>query len=411
LIARLRYGRQTILRDPLILPVYVPSLIFAFCQGLLAPVLPLYAVDFGVSYGLVGLVLAGEPLGRLLSDVPLGIFLRRLGQKRAMLIGVALVALSTIGLFWAPSIIQAFVFQLMMGFGVALFSIARHAYLAETIIITSRGRAIALFGGVNRIGKFSGPAVGGLIAAAYGLRMPFLVFAGACTIVFIVLLIFVRKKKVADDTLLPTANLPGNHLLVTLKHNYGVLLTAGSGQIFAQMIRAGREVIIPLYAADVLGLDVKSIGLIISVAAAIDMSLFYPAGLLMDRLGRKFAIVPSFLLQGLGMALVPFTGGFGSLLAAAGLIGFGNGLGSGTMMTLAADLAPAETRGELLGLWRLIGDAGFSGGPLVVGSVAGWVTLQTAAQVMAGAGFMAVLVFVLLVPETLKKQSRIIKMS
>jgi MFS family permease len=387
---------------PLILPLYLPTFIFAFCQGLLVPILPLYAANFEVSYGLIGLVLAGEALGMLLGDIPAGMLLRWLGQKRAMLVGVACAALSTMALFWAMSVPEAFLYRFLSGFSLALFNISRHAYMTEAIKLSNRGRAIAVFGGINRIGKFAGPAIGGLIAAAYGLRVPFLLFAGAAIVALIVMAIFVRISQ--------TSTPPGSasrvhhsHLFLALKLHHRILGLAGAGQLFAQMIRAGREVIIPLYAADVLGLGIQDIGFIISVAAAIDMSLFYPAGLVMDRWGRKAAIVPSFFIQAIAMSLVPLTWNFMTLLLAASLIGFGNGLGSGTMLTLGADLAPQESRGEFLGLWRLVGDLGSMGGPLIVGTVADLVVLPTAALAMSGAGMVAVLIFGLLVPETLKK--------
>ena len=169
------------------------------------------------------------------------------------------------------------------------------------------------------------------------------------------------------------------------------------------MVRTGRGVLIPLYGADVLGLDVAQIGWISTFASAIDMTLFYPVGMIMDRWGRKYAIVPSFLVQGIGLAMIPLTGGFLGLAAVAGLIGFGNGLGSGSMMTLGADLAPAETRGEFLGMWRLIGDLGFTLGPSVAGVVAGMLTLPAAALVMGGSGLVASMIFLFLVPETIKK--------
>ena len=60
-------------RNPLILPVYLPSLILAFCRGIILPILPLYAKSFGISYGLIGLVLAGEGIGTLAADIPSGI--------------------------------------------------------------------------------------------------------------------------------------------------------------------------------------------------------------------------------------------------------------------------------------------------------------------------------------------------
>ena len=170
------------------------------------------------------------------------------------------------------------------------------------------------------------------------------------------------------------------------------------------MVRTGRDVIIPLYGADMLGLDVGQIGWISSLASAVDMLLFYPVGMVMDRFGRKFAIVPSFFVQGIGLALIPLTTGFTGLAVVAGLIGFGNGLGSGTMMTLGADLAPIQSRGEFLGMWRLIGDIGHSTGPLLAGSVAAALTLPLASLVMGGSGIVATLIFAFLVPETVKKR-------
>ena len=124
------------------------------------------------------------------------------------------------------------------------------------------------------------------------------------------------------------------------------------------IVRSGWSAIIPLYGADVLGLQAAEIGLIVSLISALDMSLFYPTGMIMDRLGRKWAIVPSFSIQSIGLVLVAAATGPLGLLLAGLVIGFGNGLGAGTMMTLGADLAPPGAREEFLGVWRLIGIRG-----------------------------------------------------
>jgi MFS family permease len=309
------------------------------------------------------------------------------------------------------SVPVALLCRLLAGFGTALYGVARHAYVAEAVRAGSRGRAISLFGGLNRIGRFAGPFVGGQVAAWYGLPSTFLAYGIASVLALIVMAVYVRPPEAstaaqvssASARLDETARAAAKGSIWALFRAHGrVLAPAGMGQLFAQTIRAGRTAIIPLYAADVIGLDVRQIGLIVSLSSAIDMSLFVVAGLLMDRLGRKYAIVPSFLIQALAMALVPLTGSFYSLLGVTLLLGFGNGLGSGTMMTLGADLSPSESRDEFLGIWRLIGDGGHAGGPYVVGQVAEWVALPVSALVMSGAGLAAALVFLLLVPETLK---------
>ena len=82
------------------------------------------------------------------------------------------------------------------------------------------------------------------------------------------------------------------------------------------------------------------------------------------------------------------------------MIGFGNGIGSGSMMTLGADLAPPGAVGEFLGFWRLIGDTGQSSGPLVVGATADIFGLATTALILSGIGAAAALTLALLVRET-----------
>jgi MFS family permease len=384
----------------LIFSVYLPGLCLSFCRGLLLPILPLYVRSFDASYSVVGVVLAAESVGTLVSDVPAGILLRKLGQKPVMLLGLGLAVLGTSALAFADTLLQVFLFHLVSGVGAALWHTSRHAYLAEVVPLGLLGRANSIMGGIGRMGSFFGPVLGGLVASGYGLRAPFLVCGAVGAVALIVVALWVTRGGTSAD------RRPSPPLWALLKDHSRVLATAGTGQVFAQLIRTARGVIIPLYAADVIGLDLKSVGLIMSLAALLDMSLFYPAGLLMDRVGRKYASVPCFLIQGVGMALIPLSSGFGSLLAAALVIGLGNGIGAGTMMTLGADLAPSNARGEFLGVWRFIGDGGHAAGSLAVGSLGDLLGITAAPFVIAGVGVLAASIFGLLVPETLVKSKR-----
>jgi MFS family permease len=395
---------ESIKQNRLVLAVYLPVLIYSTCQGLLVPVLPLFAKELEISYGLVGLVVAGESLGMLLGDVPAGMMLRVFGKKFGMVLGLTISTLATIALFWLEIVPVVIFLRVLAGFGIALCNIAVHAYIAEAVRASNRGRSLALWGGTVRVGRLVGPAVGGIVAADYGLRTPFVVYGVACASAVIVVALFAQSLKRSSKVESIPGRSNGYHLVSTLKNNYRTLATAGSGFLFAQMVRAGRAIIIPLYASDVLGLDVDIIGYIVSISAILDLSLFFPAGLIMDRLGRKFSSVPCFALQGLGMMLVPLAGSATGLIIAASIMGIGNGLGSGAMLTLGADLAPPEERGEFLGVWRLIGDIGSSGGPLVVGAVADLFVLPIAAVVMATAGLVSAAILLLKVPETLQKR-------
>ena len=154
------------------------------------------------------------------------------------------------------------------------------------------------------------------------------------------------------------------------------------------------------------GLPVGDIGLILSVSSAIDMTLFAPAGFAMDRLGRKWASLPCVLIMSAGLALVPFAGSFVALMLAGIVVGFGNGLGSGAMLTLGADLAPEENRAEFLGVWRLISDSGGAMGPAVIGQIGQAAALTVAGIATAGVGVAGAAVLIFLVPETLARRPR-----
>jgi MFS family permease len=379
--------------------VYVPSAMLAIGEGMLVPVLPLYVAALGAPFWLVGLVLAGESLGMLLGDLPAGAVLRWLDRKVTMLVGVAVVGVAVASMAFVDGVVAVLLLRLAAGLGAALWGISRHTFLTTAVPPRQRGRAIAAFGGAQRAGMLAGPALGGLVAAAGGFDAAFLTYGVIATAAFVVCAVFLERAPRASAV--PTRHAGSLAAIASVVREHArVLAVAGAGQFMAQGIRSGRKIVFPLYGATVLGLSVEQVGWIVSIGAAFDVALFPMAGWVMDRFGRKHAIVPSFLLQAVGMALVPLTGGFLGLAAASALIGFGNGLGSGTMMTVAADLAPDDAVGEFIGVWRLVGDGGSMGGPVVVGALADLLTLPLATLAIATVGVGAALTFAYGVPET-----------
>jgi MFS family permease len=315
-----------------------------------------------------------------------------------MLVGCSLVTVSTCGLAVARHIPLLVAVQIAAGIGTALWALSRHAFIASPIPVGERGRAISIFGGINRIGMLAGPATGGLIATWLGYRASFVASAAMAAIALVLAIRYVRPT--------PQPHLKrggrGRWAIVgrVARSNWRDLGAAAIAQTFAQMIREGRLLILPLYGAKMVGLNAAQIGLVMTASAILDASMFIPAGLLMDRFGRKVAAVPSFAVMAIGVAMMPAASGFAGLLGAALVMGLGNGLGSGTMMTLGADLAPAGATGEFLGLWRLIGDSGAFLGPISVGVIAGAVGLRGSALVLAAVGVTAALTLALLVRET-----------
>ncbi len=383
----------------LLLPVYVPTALLAFGQGLLVPTLPYYASSLGAPGALIGLIVASAGIGTLLMDVPAGALLARMGRRPAMLIGAGMVGLTSIFAAFLPSIAALIVLRLLAGIGTALWGISRHAYITDAITPAQRGRSLSIFGGINRGGTLVAPFFGGIIGQAFGLRSSLLAAGIMGLLTALLAFYFVPETGRSEQTAAGGHKMRWAIVGQLLHTHWRDLSAAGVAQIFAQLIRAGRQLLIPLFGIS-LGFDIAATSSIISLSAILDVAMFIPAGLMMDRFGRKVAAVPSFAIMAIGMIVVAAAFDFKSLLIGAMVIGFGNGLGSGTMMTLGADLAPPGAVGEFLGFWRLIGDTGSSGGPLIVGAVAGAFGVISTALLLGGIGAAAALVLAILVRET-----------
>jgi MFS family permease len=150
--------------------------------------------------------------------------------------------------------------------------------------------------------------------------------------------------------------------------HWKVLATVGLGVLFVSAVRQSRQAVIPLW-AEHLGMDAPTASLVYGIAGGVDLLLFYPGGRLMDLRGRLAVALPSMLIMGAALVAMPLSTSFWPFLAVSCLLGLGNGIGSGMIMTLGADFSPAHGRAQFLGLWRLMADSGSTLGPVILSAV------------------------------------------
>lgn len=385
------------LRD-LIVPVYVPTLLFAFGEGMTLPVLPLYAQALGASLAVVGLTVTVRGLGTLASDIPAGVMVNRFGGRTTMVASAALAAGSALALALADSAWQLIALMVLFGAGWSMWLVSRLAYVSETVPLQYRGRALALVGGVNRVGVFAGPVTGGFLAEHVGFEAAFVGQGAAAALAGAAVLL--RPERTVRPI---RAEARVHTRLVRTVADFRVqFLTVGTVALALTFVREARQLLIPLW-GDHIGLGVGAIGLVMGLASAVDMTLFLPVGFVMDRWGRKWTVVPSLFLLGASLTLLPMAHDFAGLLLVGLLSGFGNGLGSGAVMTLGSDLAPRVGSGEFLGLWRFLTDLGRVAGPSVVGSTAQGFALATASLVAGSFALAGAFVMLLFVSETLHR--------
>ena len=357
------------------IPAFGPSLLFGLGEGAILPVIVLSARDLGGSVALAALIVTMLGLGSLLCNIPASLITTRYGERGAI-IGAAIWG--AVGMLVCVLIQNIWTFAtgvFMVGMSASVFSLARQSYLTEVVPYHFRARALSTLGGVMRIGLFIGPFIAAALIHFAGIAGAYWVGIGA------LLLAAVLAAGIPD---LPhhSAASPGAAFVngrgptiraVTLAH-MSIFVTLGVGVLLVSAVRASRQVVIPLW-ADHIGLEASVTSLVYGLSGAIDMLVFYPAGKVMDRHGRIWVAVPSMAIMGTALMLTPLAHGTLGLLLAALLIGFGNGIGSGMIMTLGADYSPAAGRAHFLGVWRLISDIGSSCGPALLSGVTAMVSL------------------------------------
>jgi MFS family permease len=359
-------------------PAYGPSLLFGIGEGAILPVIPLSARELGASVPEAAFIVTLIGIGSLVSNIPASMITMHRGERWAIVAAAAWCALA-MALCAATGRLGVFALgAFMVGMSQAVFNLARQSYLTEAVPVAYRARALSTLGGVMRIGMFIGPFVAAAaihffgVAAAYGVGVAALVLAGA---------VAARMPDLPGEAAAPS-------LLSTLGDHGRVFLTLGIGVMLVSAVRASRQAIIPLW-ADHLLLAPSVASLIYGLAGGIDMLVFYPAGQVMDRKGRGWVAVPSMLIMGLALLLMPLTQGAQALMLAAGLLGFGNGIGSGLIMTLGADHAPRAGRAHFLGLWRLMSDIGATCGPALLSFLVATTSLAAGIAVTGGVALAA----------------------
>ena len=311
-----------------------------------------------------------------------GVVLDRLGTRTALVAGPGLacaVALLDAIVPWF-SIILLLLF--ILGIAESIWVIAREVAGIDLALHNQRGRVLSGFHGVNYMGLALGPLAGGLLAETSGFRGAFIVYA-ACAAIS-VLLGFTVKNSRTPHSVQATAPAGGRSITAWLQRlrnvrklvdqipphfraTYVVVVFA----TFTSFIhRVTTQSMLPLFATTELGLSPKQVGLLFTISGVAAFVMILPAGFVIDKVGRKWATVPSTGIPALAFLLIPFAGNFSQLALLMLFLGIANGLSLGSLATSTFDVIPVNARGRLQALRRTIAEIGGVGAPLAGGILA-----------------------------------------
>lgn len=375
----------------IVLPAYLPTLLFSLGEGAIIPVIPVVATERGASIAIAGLVAAMLMIGELVGDLPSGWLVARIGERNAMIGASMLAIIGVVVALALPSVLALGVGVLLLGLATAVFGLARHAFLTSYVPARIRARALSTLAGVFRAGWAVGPFVAAAIIAWTGSSEPvFWVLVGACVAVVVVLVLLPDPERVfGAGRTAPAAGEQPHGVFRAIVENRGVLARIGSGIGVLAAVRASRTVILPLWAVSI-GMAPEAAAIVIGVSATIDFCLFYVSGQIMDRFGRLWSAIPGLVGLSMGHLVLALThdapGNQVWFTVVAVLFGVANGLSSGVLMTLGSDLAPRRHPAAFLGAYRTIGDAGQAAAPLIVAGVTSLVSIAAASATIGVLG-------------------------
>ena len=344
--------------------------------GIVAPAIPAFARQFGVSVAAAASVISVFALMRVVGALPAGRLVDRFGEPGVMAAGIAVVAVSSILAGFSQSFVELMVLRGSGGVGSAMFSISAQALLLDTVPGSQRGRASGLFSGGFLLGGISGPAVGGLIAA-WSLRAPFFIYG--CLLVVPAILSAVVLRHVPDRR--QAARRPPTRSLATLGRavRSRIWRAAASANLADGFAALGvRGALVPLFVREVLDRSAVWTGIGFLLFAALNGAALLPGGRVADTLGRRPVIMAGCVVSAVGMVMLALTSGPEAFLAAMAVAGFGSGLLDVAPAAMIGDIIDRDG-GTLVASYQMAGDIG-----CVVGPVAGGFLVDSASY---GAAF------------------------
>jgi DHA1 family solute carrier family 18 vesicular amine transporter 1/2 len=146
----------------LVVFVSAMAVVQALFFATLAPLLPSFSDELGLSKAEAGLLVGMFPIGQGVAALPVGLLASRVRVKRFALTGLVVLAVTSIGFGVVDNYAELLGARFLQGVGAALCWSSGLAWLVDTVPRRRRGEMIGIFTGAGAAGQVIGPAVGGL---------------------------------------------------------------------------------------------------------------------------------------------------------------------------------------------------------------------------------------------------------
>lgn len=355
------------------------ALVIALGYGLVAPVLPTFARSFDVGYGAAAFIVSIFAIFRLAFAPAGGAAVTRFGERPVYLVGLLIVAASTVATAFADSYLHLLVFRGLGGIGSTMFTVSAMGLVVRLAPPTRRGAASSAYASAFLIGNITGPLLGGLLAG-YGMRVPFLVYGVALVVAAAIVALLLPARALAPK--------PDAPALVPLTFREAL----GDGAYRAALVSSFangwanfgvRVALVPLLAGGALGASAVETGVALTIFAIGNGVGIALAGRVIDRSGRKRPLLAGLVVAALATAFAGWSGSVAVLVVLSLVSGVGAGLlGPAQQATVADVVGSGRSGAQVLAAFQMASDLGAIAGPVAAGALAdgvgfGWAFLLT----------------------------------
>lgn len=368
-----------------------------FSSYLRIPVMPLFAATLGAGPAQVGTINGAFMLTAGLLSIPAGLLADRTGRKLPIIAGLFATAASSLLVTQCHQPGQMAAAYILFGAGLAALAPGMLSLVADVMPSDRLGQAYGWYTTAIYIAMTLGPASGGYLAKALGLRQVFVVSGALLVAVAVLALLVLPQGPPRHKTDLHAALAGSVELLRNRRLLACLLATAGSCVGFGVFLT-----FLPLYAA-LQGYDPAQVGLMFAAQAVTNVVGRVPIGRVADRFDRRWLV--TFGLICLAVALVSL-GQFvqlTQLMACAIVMGVGMALTFTAIGALIAELVPAVQRGLAMGMYNSCVYLGMMAGSTVMGIALKRIGYPTG---FAVAGSVALVTLLLFFPMMREKQQQ-----
>lgn len=363
-----RASPQPVQRTPLPADLWVliaAALCVAIGFGLVSPVLPQFAHSFDVSATAVSMVISIFAMFRLVFAPAGGVLIDKLGERWVYMLGLVIVALSTLAVGFAQDYWQLLVFRGLGGVGSTMFTISAGALLVRLAPPQARGRVSSYYASTFLLGNILGPILGGLLVS-FGMRMPFFIYAAALLIATAVAAMFLRegRRRGPETEAAPPMQLGA--AMSQWRYRGALLGAFATGWTNFGM----RVAIVPLFAAQAFEHGARSAAYSLTGFALGTAAMVFVAGHLADTLGRKPLIVAGLIVSGGATVFLGTMDHLAVFIALSAVAGIGAGMLNPAEQAVVADVIGKDrSGGKVMATFQMSQDLGAISGPIAAGII------------------------------------------